>query len=99
MSSVTDHLDGLYDVIDPDGQVMNLVRWDGESEYHPGEGLTLRPHELLQEEAPDAAPAPVPVLVDPAALDTLAARAAKATTVAGVRSAFVDLIAALTPQE
>lgn len=32
---------GRYAVVDGDGLVTNVVEWDGETEYDPGEGLEL----------------------------------------------------------
>lgn len=31
-----------YAVLNSNNEVVNLIEWDGVSEYNPGEGLTLR---------------------------------------------------------
>lgn len=31
-----------YDVLDSDGHIVNIVLWDGESEWSPGPGFTVR---------------------------------------------------------
>ena len=33
--------DKVYAVIDPNGNVVNMVVWDGESEWYPPEGMIV----------------------------------------------------------
>ncbi|HEY7822965.1 MAG TPA: hypothetical protein VIG24_09040 [Acidimicrobiia bacterium] len=39
-----------YGVVDGDGLVVNVVVWDGVSDYEPGEGLTLVPLPYTEDE-------------------------------------------------
>ena len=34
-----------YTVVDRQGAVVNIIEWDGESPYDPGEGASVRPHD------------------------------------------------------
>jgi len=43
-----------YQIRDADGAVLNIIEWDGQSEYDPGDGLSLHLLEDVVQEAPSA---------------------------------------------
>lgn len=85
-----------FALVDADGNVLDLVEWDGKAEFAPGPGLTLRKAKPTDRPVDVAdAPEPTPVTLDDTTADELADTVRGANTLPQVKAAILDVIDAL----
>lgn len=87
-----------YSIVDKTGVVVNIIEYDGETEFDPGPGLTLR-ETKSSDRIIRTNDEPEQVVLDQATTDVLRDALTKADTVEEVKTALLDAFVPDLPQQ